>query len=56
MSSYATVVVGTDGSNTSFVADDRGLNSFAGRILASVPSDVARHAGIDVLIVPQHVT
>jgi nucleotide-binding universal stress UspA family protein len=28
-----------------------GLNTLAGRILGSVPSDVARRAGIDVLIV-----
>jgi len=28
-----------------------GLNTLAGRILGSVPADVARRAGIDVLIV-----
>jgi nucleotide-binding universal stress UspA family protein len=33
------------------VVGNRGLNSIAGRILGSVPLDVARHAGIDVLIV-----
>lgn len=43
------------------VADDRkadllvvgnvGLNTLTGRILGSVPLDVARHAGVDVLIV-----
>jgi nucleotide-binding universal stress UspA family protein len=33
------------------VVGNRGLNSLAGRILGSVPLDVARHAGTDVLIV-----
>ena len=33
------------------VVGNRGLNTLAGRILGSVPLDVARHAGIDVLIV-----
>lgn len=33
------------------VVGNRGLNSLAGRILGSVPSDVSRHAGCDVLIV-----
>ena len=33
------------------VVGNKGLNSIAGRILGSVPLDVARHAGIDVLIV-----
>ena len=68
MAAYRTVVVGTDGSSTSFAAVDRaaaagarevrtlaadnvGLNSLSGRIVGSVPLDVARRAGIDVLIV-----
>lgn len=33
------------------VVGNRGLNSLAGRILGSVPLDVARHADVDVLIV-----
>lgn len=33
------------------VVGNRGLNTIAGRILGSVPLDVARHAGVDVLIV-----
>ncbi|MCF7550740.1 universal stress protein [Pseudonocardia sp. WMMC193] len=33
------------------VVGNRGLNSVAGRLLGSVPSGVARSAGIDVLIV-----
>ncbi|MDT4892171.1 MAG: hypothetical protein QOE97_1206 [Pseudonocardiales bacterium] len=33
------------------VVGNRGLNSLAGRIIGSVPLDVARHADIDVLIV-----
>jgi nucleotide-binding universal stress UspA family protein len=33
------------------VVGNRGLNTLAGRILGSVPLDVARHAGVDVLIV-----
>jgi nucleotide-binding universal stress UspA family protein len=33
------------------VVGNRGLNSLTGRILGSVPLDVARHAGTDVLIV-----
>ncbi len=33
------------------VVGNRGLNSLAGRILGSVPLDVARHSGVDVLIV-----
>jgi nucleotide-binding universal stress UspA family protein len=33
------------------VVGNRGLNSLAGRLLGSVPLDVARHAGLDVLIV-----
>jgi nucleotide-binding universal stress UspA family protein len=33
------------------VVGNRGLNTLAGRILGSVPSEAARKAGIDVLIV-----
>ncbi|MEU6058748.1 universal stress protein [Streptomyces sp. NPDC047097] len=33
------------------VVGNRGLRSLTGRILGSVPSDVARRAGLDVLIV-----
>ncbi|MEU0126935.1 universal stress protein [Streptomyces sp. NPDC006289] len=33
------------------VVGNRGLRSIAGRILGSVPADVARRAGLDVLIV-----
>jgi nucleotide-binding universal stress UspA family protein len=33
------------------VVGNRGLNTLAGRLLGSVPSDVSRHAGCDVLIV-----
>ncbi|MFC4333179.1 universal stress protein [Streptomyces andamanensis] len=33
------------------VVGNRGLRSLAGRILGSVPADVARKAGVDVLIV-----
>lgn len=33
------------------VVGNRGLNSIAGRIIGSVPLDVARHAPVDVLIV-----
>jgi nucleotide-binding universal stress UspA family protein len=33
------------------VIGNRGLNTLAGRIIGSVPLDVARHAAIDVLIV-----
>ncbi len=54
MSGYRTVVVGTDGSQTSLVAVDRAAElarAVAGRIPGSVPLDVARHAGTDVLIV-----
>jgi nucleotide-binding universal stress UspA family protein len=40
MPAYRTVVVGTDGSAT-----------LSGRLLGSVPSDVARRSGVDVLIV-----
>jgi len=33
------------------VVGNRGLNTLAGRILGSVPSEIARKSGIDVLIV-----
>ena len=33
------------------VVGNRGLNTLAGRLLGSVPSDVSRHAACDVLIV-----
>ena len=33
------------------VVGNRGLNTLAGRIIGSVPLDVARHAAIDVLVV-----
>jgi nucleotide-binding universal stress UspA family protein len=33
------------------VVGNRGLNSLAGRLLGSVPAEVARKAGVDVLIV-----
>lgn len=33
------------------VVGNRGLNTLAGRLLGSVPADVARHADCDVLIV-----
>ncbi|HWC82595.1 MAG TPA: universal stress protein [Pseudonocardiaceae bacterium] len=33
------------------VVGNRGLNTLAGRVLGSVPSDVSRHATCDVLIV-----
>jgi nucleotide-binding universal stress UspA family protein len=33
------------------IVGNRGLNTLAGRIIGSVPLDVARHASIDVLIV-----
>jgi nucleotide-binding universal stress UspA family protein len=33
------------------VVGNVGLNTLAGRILGSVPLDVVRHAGVDVLVV-----
>lgn len=33
------------------VVGNRGLRSLAGRLLGSVPADIARKAGLDVLIV-----
>jgi nucleotide-binding universal stress UspA family protein len=43
-------VVG-DRSADLLVVGNRGLNTLAGRILGSVPSEVARKSGVDVLIV-----
>jgi nucleotide-binding universal stress UspA family protein len=45
------IKVATDNNADLLVVGNRGLNSIAGRILGSVPLDVARHAGVDVLIV-----
>ena len=33
------------------VVGNKGLNTLSGRLLGSVPSDVARRSGVDVLIV-----
>lgn len=41
----------TDRGADLLVVGNRGLNSLTGRILGSVPSDVARKSGVDVLIV-----
>ncbi|WP_216215800.1 universal stress protein [Amycolatopsis aidingensis] len=41
----------TDHSADLLVVGNRGLNTLAGRILGSVPSEVARKSGVDVLIV-----
>ncbi|PZS17274.1 MAG: universal stress protein [Pseudonocardiales bacterium] len=41
----------TDHSADLLVVGNRGLNSLAGRIIGSVPLDVARHTPVDVLIV-----
>ena len=57
MAAYRTVVVGTDGSSTSFAAVDRAAAVAEDALLrksaadVGVPLDVARRAGIDVLIV-----
>ncbi|WP_328317930.1 universal stress protein [Streptomyces sp. NBC_00388] len=40
-----------DGSASLVVVGNRGLNTLAGRLLGSVPSDIARKAAADVLIV-----
>jgi nucleotide-binding universal stress UspA family protein len=40
-----------DGQADLIVVGNRGLNRLGGRLLGSVPSDVARRAGVDVLIV-----
>lgn len=41
----------TDAKADLLVVGNRGLNTLSGRLLGSVPSDVARRAGVDVLIV-----
>jgi nucleotide-binding universal stress UspA family protein len=41
----------TDHGADLLVVGNRGLNSLAGRIIGSVPLDVARHTAVDVLIV-----
>jgi nucleotide-binding universal stress UspA family protein len=41
----------TERSADLLVVGNRGLNTLAGRILGSVPSEVARKSGVDVLIV-----
>ena len=41
----------TDRSADLLVVGNRGLNTLAGRLIGSVPLDVARHASTDVLIV-----
>lgn len=41
----------TDRGADLLVVGNRGLNTLAGRILGSVPLDVVRHAGCDVLVV-----
>ncbi|GAB3476031.1 universal stress protein [Amycolatopsis cihanbeyliensis] len=41
----------TEHSADLLVVGNRGLNTLAGRILGSVPSEVARKSGVDVLIV-----
>jgi nucleotide-binding universal stress UspA family protein len=33
------------------VVGNKGLNTLSGRLLGSVPADVARRSGVDVLIV-----
>jgi nucleotide-binding universal stress UspA family protein len=41
----------TDANADLLVVGNRGLNTLSGRLLGSVPSDVARRSGVDVLIV-----
>jgi nucleotide-binding universal stress UspA family protein len=43
--------IATDRKADLLVVGNRGLNTLAGRIIGSVPLDVARHANIDVLVV-----
>jgi nucleotide-binding universal stress UspA family protein len=43
--------VAKDHSADLLVVGNRGLNSIAGRIIGSVPLDVARHSPVDILIV-----
>ncbi|MFF5900774.1 universal stress protein [Streptomyces argenteolus] len=47
----ALVTVARECSADLVVVGNRGLRSLAGRILGSVPADIARRAGLDVLIV-----
>lgn len=47
----ALVRVAQESSADLVVVGNRGLRSLAGRILGSVPADIARKAGLDVLIV-----
>ncbi|MGW1819497.1 universal stress protein [Streptomyces sp. NPDC002125] len=47
----ALVAVARECSADLVVVGNRGLRSLAGRILGSVPADIARRAGLDVLIV-----
>lgn len=49
--SDALVKVVHDSGADLLVVGNRGLNTLAGRLLGSVPSEVARNAGCDVLIV-----
>jgi nucleotide-binding universal stress UspA family protein len=66
LSGYRTVVVGTDGSESSLRAVTRagacgaaqvrtvavlGLDGIRGRLLGSVPADATRRSGCDVLVV-----
>lgn len=41
----------TDSKADLLVVGNKGLNTLSGRLLGSVPSDVARRSGVDVLIV-----
>ena len=45
------VAAAKDHSADLLVVGNRGLNSIAGRIIGSVPLDVARHSPVDILIV-----
>jgi nucleotide-binding universal stress UspA family protein len=47
----AIVQAAADGKADLIVVGNRGLNRVGGRLLGSVPSDVARRAAVDVLIV-----
>ncbi|MFB8025476.1 universal stress protein [Streptomyces sp. NPDC056465] len=47
----ALVRIARESSADLLVVGNRGLRSLAGRILGSVPADIARKAGLDVLIV-----
>ncbi len=52
-SAYRTVVVGTDGSESSLraVARAGALAGITGRLLGSVPADATRRSTVDVLVV-----